>query len=45
MINWRIIMDFKSFVEMIDVMTCIISVETKEDGSYGEIRIVTGNQA
>ena len=42
---WRHSMDFKSFVEMIDVMTCIISVETKEDGSYGEIRIVTGNQA
>ena len=38
-------MDFKSFVEMIGVMTCIISVETKDDGSYGEIRIVTGNQA
>jgi diguanylate cyclase (GGDEF)-like protein len=38
-------MDFKSFVEMIDVMTCVISVETKDDGSYGEIRIVTGNQA
>ena len=36
-------MDFKSFVDMIDVMTCIISVETKEDGSYGDIRIVTGN--
>ncbi len=36
-------MDFKSFVDMIDVMTCVISVETKEDGSYGEIRIVDGN--
>lgn len=36
-------MDFKSFVDMIDVMTCIISVETKDDGSYGDIRIVTGN--
>lgn len=36
-------MDFKSFVDMIDVMTCILSVETKEDGSYGEIRIVNGN--
>jgi diguanylate cyclase (GGDEF)-like protein len=30
---------------MIDVMTCVISVETKDDGSYGEIRIVEGNQA
>ncbi len=38
-------MDFQSFVDMMDVMTCIISVETKEDGSYGEIRIVTGNPA
>ena len=36
-------MDFKGFADMIDVMTCIISVETKEDGSYGDIRIVTGN--
>ena len=36
-------MDFKGFVDMIDVMTCVISVETKEDGSYGDIRIVTGN--
>lgn len=38
-------MDFQSFVDMIEVMTCIISVETKEDGSYGDIRIVTGNNA
>lgn len=38
-------MDFQSFVDMLDVMTCIISVETKEDGSYGDIRIVTGNPA
>ena len=38
-------MDFKGFVDMIDVMTCVISVETKDDGTYGEIRIVTGNQA
>ena len=36
-------MDLQSFVNMIDVMTCIISVETKADGSYGDIRIVTGN--
>ena len=38
-------MDFKKFVDMIDMMTCVISVETKEDGSYGDIRIVTGNAA
>ena len=36
-------MDLISFVNMIDIMTCIISVETNEDGSYGDIRIVTGN--
>ena len=36
-------MDFKQFVDMIEIMTCVISVETKEDGSYGDIRIVTGN--
>jgi diguanylate cyclase (GGDEF)-like protein len=38
-------MDLQSFVDMIDVMTCIISVETKDDGSYGDIRLVTGNPA
>lgn len=38
-------MDLNSFVNMIDPMTCIISVETNEDGSYGDIRIVTGNDA
>ena len=38
-------MDLQSFVDMIDIMTCIISVESKDDGSYGEIRIVTGNPA
>ena len=36
-------MDFQKFVDMIDIMTCVISVETKDDGSYGDIRIVTGN--
>lgn len=38
-------MDYQSFVDMIDISTCIISVESKEDGTYGEIRIVTGNAA
>lgn len=38
-------MDYQNFVNQIDIMTCIISVETKEDGTYGEIRIVTGNPA
>ena len=38
-------MDLQGFVNMLDISTCIISVETKEDGSYGDIRIVTGNNA
>ncbi|MBO7450900.1 MAG: GGDEF domain-containing protein [Clostridiales bacterium] len=38
-------MDFQAFVDNIDVMTCVISVEMKEDGNYGDIRIVTGNKA
>ena len=41
--NGRFAMDFKQFVDMIEIMTCVMSVETKEDGSYGDIRIVTGN--
>ena len=38
-------MDFQAFVDNIDVMTCVISVEMKEDGKYGDIRLVTGNKA
>ena len=38
-------MDFQAFVDCIDVMTCVISVEMKEDGKYGDIRLVTGNKA
>ena len=38
-------MDLQQFVDQIEAMTCIISVEEKEDGSCGEIRIVTGNKA
>ena len=37
--------DYQKFVDCINPMTCVISVEKKEDGSYGKIRIVTGNQA
>ena len=37
-------MDLQQFVDQIDAMTCILSVEKKEDGSCGEIRIVTGNR-
>lgn len=36
-------MDFKAFLEMVKPMACIISVETYPDGSYGNIRIVDGN--
>ena len=38
-------MDFQALVDCIDVMTCVISVEMKEDGNYGDIRLVTGNKA
>ena len=37
-------MDLQQFVNQFDAMTCILSVEKKEDGSCGEIRIVTGNR-
>ena len=38
-------MDLQQFANQIDAMTCILSVEKKEDGSCGEIRIETGNRA
>jgi len=38
-------MDLQQFVDQIEAMTCIMSVEEKKDGSCGEIRIVTGNRA
>ena len=38
-------MNLQQFVDQFDTMTCILSVEKKEDGSCGEIRIVTGNRA
>ena len=38
-------MDFQAFVDCIDVMTCVISVELLEDGKYGDIRLVAGNKA
>ena len=37
-------MDLQQFVNHFSGMTCILSVEKKEDGSCGEIRIVTGNR-
>ena len=38
-------MDFQAFVDSIETMTCVISVEMKEDGHYGDIRLVAGNEA
>ena len=38
-------MDFTQFSEYFRPMTCIMSVRRLPDGSYGDIRIVTGNQA
>ena len=38
-------MDFQALADSFDPMTCIMSVEVFPDGSYGNIRIVAGNQA
>ena len=38
-------MKFQEVADSIAAMTCIMSVEKKEDGGYGDIRIVTGNEA
>lgn len=38
-------MDFSGYLDLSDSVTCIMSVEKKPDGGYGDIRIVTGNQA
>ena len=37
-------MEFQSFIDKIEPMSCIISVEKFSDGSYGNIRLVTGNR-
>ena len=37
-------MDFQAFVDNIETMTCVISVEMKEDGHYGAICLVCGNK-
>ena len=38
-------MDFQKFVDGFKSMTCVISVEIRDDGSYGAIKIVAGNKA
>lgn len=40
----EVIMGYQDVANGIGAMTCIVSVEKKEDGGYGEIRIVTGNK-
>ena len=37
--------DFQQVADSMAAMTCIVSVEKLPDGSCGEVRIVTGNQA
>ena len=37
-------MDFQSFIDGFKTMACVLSVEKKEDGGYGDIRIVAGNK-
>lgn len=37
-------MDFQSFADLYYAPTCIVSVEKKNDGRYGDIRIVAGNK-
>lgn len=38
-------MDYQRFVDCIETMTCVMSVEKLPNGSYGKIRIVAGNKA
>ena len=38
-------MDLQEYVDQFDLMTCILSVEKKPDGSYGKICIEAGNKA
>ena len=37
-------MDFQEYADIYDAPTCIISVEKKSDGGYGDIRLVAGNK-
>ena len=38
-------MDFQKVADSIGAMTCVVSVEKRPEGGYGDIRIVTGNKA
>jgi len=37
--------NFQQVVDGIGAMTCVVSVEKRSNGGYGDIRIVTGNRA
>ena len=37
-------MDFQKFVDSLFSPVCVVSVEKKKDGGYGEIRLVAGNR-
>ena len=39
------IADLKQFVDRFVPITCVVSVEQYPNGDYGNIRIVTGNEA
>lgn len=38
-------MDFQAIVDGMAAMTCVVSVEKRPGGGYGDIRIVTGNKS
>ena len=38
-------MNFQQVVDGMGAMTCVVSVEKRPNGGYGDIRIVTGNKA
>lgn len=38
-------MNFQQIVDSMGAMTCVVSVEKRANGGYGDIRIVTGNKA
>ena len=40
----RNLQDFQAIADGFDAMTCIMSVERRPEGGYGDIRIVTGNR-
>jgi len=37
--------DFQKIVDSMGAMTCVVSVEKRENGGHGDIRIVTGNKS